>query len=162
MKIIWLALLFFSLPIYALDIQELSNDQKPIDIEGIIVQPEEDLWSIYSDKKLHTIDHKQYFLLIKGFPSRPGHPSGQCGAGQEMYADIYRVDNKRAVRVQRIMVASCWRSLELSSWRDQSDFSSITWNEKGVTFDWIVPPEFTHLRAQLNLDAVSPELVFMD
>lgn len=78
-----------------------------------------------------------------------------------MYADIYQVEAKKATRIQRIMIVSCWRSLELNSWQKQEDFSSITWNKDGVTFDWIVPPKFTHLHAQLNLYTVSPELVFI-
>ena len=100
----------------------------------------------------------------KGNPNekiRPRNPTALCGAGQEMYADIYLVEAKKSTRVQRIMVVSCWRSLELDSWQKQEDFSSITWNKDGVIFDWIVPPKFTSLRAQLNLNTVSPELIFI-
>lgn len=162
MKVIWLLLLSLSFPLAASQIQELSNTGKPISIEGVMVTPENDLWSIYSDKKLHTVQNRQYFLLVKGFPSRPNHPSGQCGAGQEMYADIYQVVDKKSVKVQRVLVVSCWRSIEQFSRGETGDFSSITWNEKGVVFDWIVPPNFTHLKGQLNLDADVPELVFTD
>lgn len=78
-----------------------------------------------------------------------------------MYADIYQVEAKKSTRVQRIMVVSCWRSLELDSWQKQEDFSSIKWNKDGVMFDWIVPPKFINLHAQLNLNTVSTELVFI-
>ncbi|MBV6691218.1 hypothetical protein [Serratia quinivorans] len=145
----------------ASEIKEIFNRQQPLAIEGVTITPQKKLVSLYSDGKLHTVGNRQYFLLINGFPSRPGNPTAQCGAGQEMYADIYQVEAKKATRVQRIMVVSCWRSLELNSWQKLEDFSSITWNKDGVTFDWIVPPKFTNLRAQLNLNTVSPELVFM-
>lgn len=144
----------------ASEIKEIFNRQQPLTIEGVTITPQKELASLYSDGRLHTVGNIQYFLLINGFPSRPGNPTAQCGAGQEMYADIYQVEAKKATRVQRIMVVSCWRSLELNSWQKQDDFSSITWNKDGVTFDWIVPPKFTNLRAQLNLNTVSPELVF--
>lgn len=144
----------------ASEIKEIFNRQQPLTIEGVTITPQKELASLYSDGRLHTVGNRQYFLLINGFPSRPGNPTAQCGAGQEMYADIYQVEAKKATRVQRIMVVSCWRSLELNSWQKQDDFSSITWNKDGVTFDWIVPPKFTNLRAQLNLNTVSPELVF--
>lgn len=145
----------------ASEIKEIFNRQQPLTIEGVRITPQRELVSLYSDGTLHTVGNKQYFLLINGFPSRPGNPTTQCGGGQEMYADIYQVKAKNATRVQRIMVVSCWRSLELDSWQKQDDFSSITWNKDGVIFDWIVPPKFTNLRAQLNLNTVSPELVFI-
>lgn len=145
----------------ASEIKEIFNRQQPLTIEGVTITPQRELVSLYSDGKLHSVANRQYFLLINGVPSRPGNPTAQCGAGQEMYADIYQVEAKRATRVQRIMVVSCWRSLELDSWQKQEDFSSITWNKNGVTFDWIVPPKFTNLRAQLNLNTVSPELIFI-
>ncbi len=146
---------------FASEIKEIFNRQQPLRIEGVTIIPQKELVSLYSDGMLHTVGNKQYFLLINGFPSLPGNPTAQCGAGQEMYADIYQVEAKKATRVQRIMVVSCWRSLELDSWQNQENFSSITWNKDGVIFDWIVPPEFTNLRAQLNLNTVSPELVFI-
>ncbi len=158
-----LLLVFFlgaTLNASASEIKEVFNRQQPLMIEGIAITPQKELASLYSDGRLHTVGNRQYFLLINGFPSRPGNPTGQCGIGQEMYADIYQVEAKKATRVQRIMVVSCWRSVELNSWQKQDDFSSITWNKDGVTFDWIVPPKFTNLRAQLNLNTVSPELVF--
>lgn len=145
----------------ASEIKEIFNRQQPLTIEGISITPEKGLAALYTDGELHTVGNKQYFLLINGFPSRPGNPTAQCGAGQEMYADIYQVEEKKATRVQRIMVVSCWRSLELSSWQEREDFSSITWNNEGVTIEWIVPPKFTSLRAQLNLNSVSPELIFI-
>ncbi|EKK5244494.1 hypothetical protein ACI00O_001426 [Cronobacter sakazakii] len=145
----------------ASEIKETFNRQQPLTIEGVTITPQRELSSLYSDEKLHTVGNRQYFLLINGFPSRPGNPTAQCGVGQEMYADIYQVEDKKATRVQRIMAVSCWHSLELDSWQKQGDFSSITWNKNGVIFDWIVPPEFTNLRAQLNLDNVSPELIFI-
>lgn len=145
----------------ASEMKEIFNRQQPLTIGGVSITPQRELVSLYSDGKLHTVGNRQYFLLINGFPSRPGNPTAQCGAGQEMYADIYQVAAKKATRVQRIMVVSCWRSLELDSWQKQETFSSITWNKDGLIFDWIVPPEFTNLRAQLNLNTVSPELVFI-
>ncbi len=145
----------------ASEIKEIFNRQQPLTIEGVTITPQRELSSLYSDGKLHTVGNRQYFLLINGLPSRPGNPTAQCGVGEEMYADIYQVEGKKATRVQRIMVVSCWRSLELDSWQKQGDFSSITWNKNGVIFDWIVPPKFTNLRAQLNLDTVSPELIFI-
>ncbi|EPC4044108.1 hypothetical protein ACRZPF_001550 [Enterobacter mori] len=157
-------LVFFlgvSLNSSASEIKEIFNRQQPLTIEGVKIIPQKELTSLYSDREMHIVDNRQYFLLINGFPSRPGNPTAQCGAGQEMYADIYQVEAKKATRVQRIMVVSCWRSLELDSWQKQEDFSSITWNKDGVIFDWIVPPKFTNLRAQLNLNTVSPELVFI-
>nr|WP_314427251.1 hypothetical protein [uncultured Erwinia sp.] len=78
-----------------------------------------------------------------------------------MYADIYQVNNNKSVKVQRVMIVSCWRSIDQFSRGDEGNFSSITWNEKGVAFDWIVPPTFTSLKAQLNLDSDAPELVFI-
>lgn len=163
MKNISLLVFFLSaaLNASASEIKEIFNRQQPLMIEGVMIIPQKELVSLYSDGKLHTVGNKKYFLLINGFPSRPGNPTAQCGAGQEMYADIYQVEAKKATRVQRIMVVSCWRSLELNSWQKQEDFSSITWNKDGVTFDWIVPPKFTNLRAQLNLNTVSPELIFI-
>lgn len=146
---------------FASEIKEIFNRQQPLRIEGVTITPQKELVSLYSDGMLHTVGNKQYFLLINGFPSLPGKPTAQCGAGQEMYADIYQVEVKKATRVQRIMVVSCWRSLELDSWQNQENFSSITWNKDGVIFDWIVPTKFTNLRAQLNLNTVSPELVFI-
>lgn len=157
-------LVFFlgaALNVSASEIKEIFNRQQPLRIEGVTITPQKELVSLYSDGMLHTVGNKQYFLLINGFPSRPGNPTAQCGAGQEMYADIYQVEAKKTTRVQRIMVVSCWRSLELDSWQNQENFSSITWNKDGVIFDWIVPPKFTNLRAQLNLNTVSPELVFI-
>lgn len=145
----------------ASEIKEIFNRQQPLRIEGVTIIPQKELVSLYSDGMLHAVGNKKYFLLINGFPSRPGNPTAQCGAGQEMYADIYQVEAKKATGVQRIMVVSCWRSVELNSWQEQEDFSSIVWNKDGVTFDWIVPPKFTNLRAQLNLNTVSPELVFI-
>lgn len=163
MKYIQILVFFLgaALNVYASEIKEIFNRQQPLRIEGITITPQKELVSLYSDGMLHTVGNKQYFLLINGFPSRPGNPTAQCGAGQEMYADIYQVEAKKATRVQRIMVVSCWRSLELDSWQKQENFSSITWNKDGVIFDWIVPPKFTNLRAQLNLNTVSPELVFI-
>ncbi|HIE8865395.1 TPA: hypothetical protein ACXP4I_000198 [Klebsiella variicola] len=145
----------------ASEIKQIFNRQQPFTIKGVTITPQKELASLYSDGKLHTVGNRQYFLLINGFSSRPENPTAQCGAGQEMYADIYQVEAKKATRVQRLMVVSCWRSLELDSWQKQEDFSSIIWNKDGVIFDWIVPPKFTNLRAQLNLNAVSPELVFI-
>lgn len=145
----------------ASEIKEIFNRQQPLTIDGVTITPQKDLVSLYSDRKMHIVGNRQYFLLINGFSSRPGNPTAQCGAGQEIYADIYQVEAKKATRVQRIMIVSCWRSLELNSWQAQENFSSITWNKDGVTFDWIVPPKFTNLRAQLNLNTISPELVFI-
>lgn len=159
MKLMWLFLILLACESGASEIKELDRWDSLV-IGGVAISPERGVISIYSDKKIHTIAENKYFLLVKGYESRPGHPLGRCGAGQEMYADIYQVEAKKATRVQRIMVISCWRSLELSSWQKQEDFSSITWNKDGVMFDWIVPPKFTNLRAQLNLNTVSPELVF--
>lgn|GEM_PF-2219432 len=163
MKYIQILVFFLgaALNVSASEIKEIFNRQQPLRIEGVTITPQKELVSLYSDGMLHTVGNKQYFLLINGFPSRPGNPTAQCGAGQEMYADIYQVEAKKATRVQRIMVVSCWRSLELDSWQNQENFSSITWNKDGVIFDWIVPPKFTNLRAQLNLNTVSPELVFI-
>lgn len=163
MKFIQILVLFLGVALnaYASEIKEIFNRQQPLTIEGVTIIPQNELVSLYSDGKLHTVGNRQYFLLINGFSSRPGNPTAQCGAGQEMYADIYQVEAKKATRVQRIMVVSCWRSLELDSWQKQENFSSITWNKDGVIFDWIVPPKFTNLRAQLNLNTVSPELVFI-
>lgn len=163
MKYIQILIFFLgaALNVSASEIKEIFNRQQPLRIEGVTITPQKELVSLYSDGMLHTVGNKQYFLLISGFPSRPGNPTAQCGAGQEMYADIYQVEAKKATRVQRIMVVSCWRSVELDSWQNQENFSSITWNKDGVIFDWIVPPKFTNLRAQLNLNTVSPELVFI-
>lgn len=163
MKYIQILVFFLSVSFNASssEIKEIFNRHQPLTIEGITITPQKELASLYSDGKLHTVGNRRYFLLINGFPSRPRNPTVQCGAGQEMYADIYQVEAKKATRVQRIMVVSCWRSLELDSWQKQEDFSSITWNKDGVIFDWIVPPKFTNLRAQLNLNTVSPELVFI-
>lgn len=163
MKYIQILVFFLgaALNVSASEIKEIFNRQQPLRIEGVMITPQKELASLYSDGMLHTVGNKQYFLLINGFPSHPGNPTAQCGAGQEMYADIYQVEAKKATRVQRIMVVSCWRSLELDSWQNQENFSSIIWNKDGVIFDWIVPPKFTNLRAQLNLNTVSPELVFI-
>ncbi|MBK4716680.1 MULTISPECIES: hypothetical protein [Tenebrionibacter/Tenebrionicola group] len=159
MKYTWFFFIFMVFPLYASEIKEVEDRWKPFLIESVTINPEKDLWSLYSDKKIHIVNSKKFFLLIKGFPSRPGNPTAQCGAGQEMYADIYRIENKQAVQVQRIMVSSCWRSIEQSS-AVNDDFSSISWNEKGVTFEWS-GSGVERLKAQLNLDAVSPELVFI-
>ena len=163
MKNILLSVFFLgaALNTSASEIKEIFNRQQPLTIEGVTITPQKELLSLYSDGKLHTVGNRQYFLLINGYPSRQGNPTAQCGAGQEMYADIYQVEVKKVTRVQRIMVVSCWRSLELNSWQKQESFSSITWNKDGVTFDWIVPPNFTNLRAQLNLNTASPELIFI-
>lgn len=163
MKNILLSVFFLgaALNTSASEIKEIFNRQQPLTIEGVTITPQKELLSLYSDGKLHTVGNRQYFLLINGYPSRQGNPTAQCGAGQEMYADIYQVEVKKVTRVQRIMVVSCWRSLELNSWQKQENFSSITWNKDGVTFDWIVPPNFTNLRAQLNLNTASPELIFI-
>ncbi len=163
MKYIQLLALFLSaaLNASASEIKEIYTRQQPLTIEGTTITPQRELTSLYSDEKLHTVGNRKYLLLINGFSSRPGNPTAQCGAGQEMYADIYQVEAKTAIRIQRIMVVSCWRSLELDSWQKHEDFSSIIWNKDGVVFDWIVPPKFTNLRAQLNLNTVSPELVFI-
>ncbi|PRD16595.1 hypothetical protein [Pantoea coffeiphila] len=145
----------------ASDIKEIFNRQQNLTIDGVTITLPKELVSLYSDRKLHSVGNRKYLLLINGFPSRPGNPTAHCGAGQEMYADIYKVDAIKATRVQRIMVVSCWRSIEQFSRGEEGDFSSITWTDKGVTFDWIVPPNFTNLKAQLNLDSDAPELIFI-
>lgn len=160
MKSIWLILICLVCTAGATEIQELDR-WSPLVVGGFTITPDRKVISIFSDQKTHTIAGKEYFMLIKGYESRPGHPSGRCGAGQEMYADIYQVNNTKLVKVQRVMIVSCWRSIEQFSRGEAGDFSSITWNPKGVTFDWIAPPNFTNLKAQLNLDSAAPELVFI-
>lgn len=160
MKSLWLILIFLVCTADASEIKELDR-WSPLVIGGFTVVPDRKVISIFSDKKIHTIAGKEYFLLIKGYESRPGHPSGRCGAGQEIYADIYQVNNKKSVKVQRVMIVSCWRSIEQFSRGNEGDFSSIAWTEKGVAFDWIVPPNFTRLKAQINLNSDAPELVFI-
>ncbi|WP_346827805.1 hypothetical protein [Serratia inhibens] len=160
MKKLWFFLLFFACTVGASEIKELDRWSSFI-IDGVTIEPDKDIISIHSDKKIHVIAGKKYFLLIKGYESRPGYPLGRCGAGQEMYADIYQVNNKKSFKVQRVLIVSCRGSIEQFSRGEDGDFSSITWTEKGVTFDWIVPPNFTNLKAQLNLDSDAPELVFI-
>ncbi|MGS4822732.1 hypothetical protein ACN4GA_27560 [Raoultella terrigena] len=160
MKSSWLFLVCLACTAGASEIKELDR-WSPLVIESVNIAPDKDLISIHSDRKIHTIAGKKYFLLINGYESRPGYPLGRCGAGQEIYADIYQVNNKKTVKVQRVMIVSCRGSIEQLSRGEEGDFSSITWTEKGVTFDWILPPNFTNLKAQLNLDSDAPELVFL-
>lgn len=160
MKSILFFLVFLAYTAGASEIKELDR-WKPLMIGGVTIASDKGLVSIHSDQKIHKIAGKKYFLLIKGYESRPGHPLGRCGTGQEMHADIYQVNNKKAVKVQRVMIVSCQGSIEQFSRGEKGDFSSIIWTEKGVTFDWIAPPNITNIKAQLNLDSDAPELVFI-
>lgn len=126
-------------------------------INGAKVTLEDELDTLYTDNQLHTVKDKKFFVLLKGFPSRPDNPLSSCGTGQEVYADIYTYSNNQAQRIQRIQISSCWNSLSLRD--DGEAFSSIKWNEKGMSFSWYKGTGF--LDAQLNLDTDAPELVFM-
>ncbi|MGV8919991.1 MAG: hypothetical protein ACOH2R_19650 [Pseudomonas sp.] len=79
--------------------------------------------------------------------SNPGKPTGYCGAGNEVWLYVYKVEGSALIAHERVLVSSCLRSISPASQntRDEAqdvDFSSVQWNTQGFSIDW-----FSHVDA---------------
>ncbi|MFM9487526.1 MULTISPECIES: hypothetical protein [Pseudomonas] len=102
---------------------------------------------VFYDRHKYPIAGETYLALFEVSPSNPGKPTGFCGAGSEVWLHVYRVADTSLRTKTRTLVSSCLRSISMASQnsgteKQDTDFSSVQWNEKGFSIDW-----FNHVNA---------------
>lgn len=100
-----------------------------------------DVKGVFYDKYKHAIGDKFYVSVFKVSPSSPGKPNGFCGAGTEVWLYVYEATGAELSAKTRVLVSSCLRSISLASQSSgeetqDSDFSSVHWNEQGFSIEW--------------------------
>ncbi|SDX45827.1 hypothetical protein SAMN05444064_1223 [Pseudomonas syringae] len=108
-------------------------------VYGLRLSP--DVEGVFYDGRKHAIGDSSYVSVFQVSPSIPEKPEGFCGAGTEVWLYIYEVAGAELRAKTRILVSSCLRSISLASQRSgeeaqESDFSSVQWNEQGFSIEW--------------------------
>lgn len=96
---------------------------------------------VFYDMEKHAIASALYVSLLEVSPSNAVNPLGGCGAGSEIKLQVYKINGANLELAENVLVSSCLRSISLSSQNSgskhqDSDFSSVQWNEHGFSIDW--------------------------
>ncbi len=100
-----------------------------------------DVGGVFYDRDKHKIGEGEYVSLFQVLPSNSEQPSGACGAGNEVWLNVYHVADVVLTEKIKVLVSSCLRSISLASQNtgsqmQDSDFSSVRWNSKGFSIEW--------------------------
>lgn len=141
-----------------------SIDKKYIFFEDIKINLESTVEGVFGDEEIHHVNGKRFVLILQFMASNPTNPMGRCGAGNEVFAVLYRLENKKVIPFQKFPVSSCLRGYYLESQffsdNDQEyDFSSIKWSSEGISVDWYLGGG-KKISAEFNLKGGIPEFAF--
>lgn len=96
------------------------------------------LKGVFFDGVQHYVDGNGYLSVIQVADSKPEEPESVCGAGNEVWLQVYKGNGELS---SRILVSSCLESISLASQNSgleeqDNDFSSIKWSEDGISIKW--------------------------
>ena len=93
---------------------------------------------VFFDGVQHYVDGDGYLSVIQVADSKPEEPESVCGAGNEVWLQVYKGNGELS---SRILVSSCLEPISLASQNSgleeqDNDFSSIKWSEDGISIKW--------------------------
>jgi hypothetical protein len=110
---------------------------------------------VFYDRVGHKIGSHEYISLFQVSPSNPSHPSGACGAGNEVWLYVYQVIGTALIENTQVLVSSCLRSISMASQNtggqmQDFDFSSVRWTLQGFSIEWFEPVNAGGRSSQLS------------
>ncbi|HGM6731445.1 TPA: hypothetical protein ACKQBZ_002541 [Stenotrophomonas maltophilia] len=95
----------------------------------------------FVDTRVHLIGSQRFKAVYQVFDSNAASPMGRCGAGHEIHLFVYELIPPTPVERGRMLISSCLERLSLDSQNSgrpgsESDFSSVVWQNNGVTITW--------------------------
>lgn len=96
---------------------------------------------IFLDPHAHRIGRAVYLATFHVSRSKPEKPMRFCGAGSEIWLQVYEALDSGLQQRARVLVSSCLRSISLKSQntgaqRQEQDFSSVRWTSEGFSVEW--------------------------
>jgi hypothetical protein len=92
-----------------------------------------DVKGVFFDREKHHINGDCYISVFEVLPSNPTKPTALCGAGDEVWLNVYKVASETLITRARVLVSSCLRSISMAS---QNSGEAAQNASTGFSIEW--------------------------